>query len=42
VSSSVKLFGTSLRQGYDDALDGFKEYIESKGEQLTESIEDRI
>ena len=27
-------------QGYNDALDGFKEYIESKEEQPTESMED--
>jgi NTE family protein len=39
---SVETIKQLFEQGYDDALDGFKEYIESKGEQLTESIEDRI
>jgi NTE family protein len=44
---SNKIFDFSLgtikvlfEQGYNDALDGFKEYIESKEEQPTESMAD--
>jgi NTE family protein len=32
---SVETIQLLLKQGYNDALDGFKEYIESKEEHLT-------